>query len=195
MLLLLIGSVALWPLAVAAETDEETEAESQPSAATFWGGWGTNGHIEDIPGIDSDFENTWFAALGLSRRFARTGRHFTWEVEGMVAKHFGWQTHVEGTLALLVRWDGFPWSERVPTSFAVGEGVSWASRVPAMEAALQGVESKLMNYLAFEIDVALPDSPATHLALRLHHRSGAYGLFNGETAGSNFIALGLRRRF
>ncbi len=169
--------------------------ETGPWAATLWGGWGTNGHIEDLPGVTSDFENSWFAGIGLAREFARSGERFAWEVEAVVVKHFGWQLHLEGDLALGLRRDGISLGERLQGSVAIATGLSWTSRLPVMEQAVDPDTKRLLQFLALEIDVARRDRPEYALVLRLHHRSSAWGLYGTENGGSNFVALGLRRRF
>lgn len=171
------------------------ELEARRWAGTFWSAWGADGEIEDFPGVTSQFIETWFAGFGLSREFARSGRYVGWEVEANLVKHFGWQTHVEGDLAVVLRWDGLRWGDRLEGSVAIAEGLSQASRVPAMEAELGEVNTRLLNFLAVEIDFARVESPANRLVLRLHHRSGAFGTFDGTFGGSNFYVLGLRRRF
>lgn len=171
------------------------DSETRRWAGTFWSAWGADGEIEDIPGVTSEFTETWFAGFGLSREFARSGRHFGWEIEADLIKHFGWQTHVEGDVAVVLRWDGLRWGDRLEGSVAIAEGLSLASRVPAMEAELGGVDTRLLNFLAIEIDFARVASPANRLVLRLHHRSGVFGAFDGTFGGSNFYALGVRRRF
>ena len=46
------------------------------------------------------------------------------------------------------------------------------------------------------LDIKSEDSHFTGLvATRIHHRSGAFRLFNGTRGGSNFLALGLRYHF
>lgn len=167
----------------------------RPWAATFWGGWGSDGHIEDLPGITSEFEKSWFAGIGLTRQFARSGEHLAWEVEAVVVKHFGWQRHWEGDLAVALRRDGISLSESLHSSVAVATGLSYASRLPVLEQAIDPETKKLLQFLALEIDFARPERPELAVVLRLHHRSSAFGLYGIDSGGSNFVALGLRRRF
>jgi hypothetical protein len=43
-----------------------------------------------------------------------------------------------------------------------------------------------------ELEFALPDARHWSVITRIHHRSGAFGLFNGVTGGSNALAFGVR---
>ncbi len=118
-----------------------------------------------------------------------------WEVQGV--KHWGQQTHWELNALIALRWRSFPWNELVPTTFAVGDGLSWASEVPDLELASHTNEgaTQLLNYLLLEWTFGLPSVPNWDLSLRVHHRSGIYGLFDGVNGGSNVLALGLRYGF
>ena len=71
--------IVLGPVRAAASEDDEPLW-----AVTGWAHWGTNGDITAVPGIDSDFENSWIGGLSLARQFARTGEDFTWEFEAGV---------------------------------------------------------------------------------------------------------------
>jgi hypothetical protein len=48
--------------------------------------------------------------------------------------------------------------------------------------------------MAFEIDFGRSDSKWS-VPVRIHHRSGVYGLIAPRKVGSNFITIGLRRDF
>ncbi len=97
-----------------------------------------------------------------------------------------------------VRWNKFPWNHFIRTSFAIGEGISYATRQPFQEIRdpTKSENAKpLLNYLMFEIGLSLPKHPQWQLFLRIHHRSGAYGLFCRGIVGSTAVGLGLRYRF
>ena len=53
---------------------------------------------------------------------------------------------------------------------------------------------RLLNYNAYEISL-LDDNEQSSIFLRIHHRSGVYGLIAPEHVGSNFITTGLRYYF
>lgn len=81
----------------------------------------------------------------------------------------------------------------------VGEGLSYVFGALALEKGAAGRrgqgQKRLQNHLVFEIEGFLAGRPAAALALRLHHRSGVYGLFSSSETGSNWLSLGLRTRF
>ncbi len=68
-----------------------------------------------------------------------------------------------------------------------------ASEVPEVEVELEGASEKLLLY--WNIDVTLgPPRSSWALLLRLHHRSGGFGLL-ADDGGMNAVALGVRVAF
>ncbi len=125
-------------------------------------------------------------------------RRWRQELEFQALKHFGDQDHWEFNAAWLGRWMDFPWDHRLDTRAALGLGVSWAGEVPPIEPRAkldEGESARFLGYVAIELEFALPRAQDWSGFARLHHRSNAFGLFDGDRGGSNFIALGLRRRF
>ena len=141
----LLAGLLLW-LPAAALAQESAPAEPGPWAVTFWGAWATDGEIEDIPGVSSDFEKSWFAGVGLAREIGRMGEDFAWEVEAIALRHFGEQRHWEGDLVLGLRWTDPFWTG----SFAASTGVSLASSLPALEERVDPPTKKFMHFLGFE---------------------------------------------
>ena len=190
MRLLLPGLFLLWRAAPAAAR-EDAPAAPGPWAVTFWGAWGTDGAIEHVPGVVSNFENSWFAGVGLSREIGRMGEHFAWEVEAIAVRHFGEQRHWEGDLALGLRWTDPPWTG----SIAISNGVSLASSLPVLEERVDPPTRKFLHFLGLEAAFSTKANPGQEFVLRLHHRSAAYRLYGTDDGGSNFVAVGYRRRF
>lgn len=93
------------------------------------------------------------------------------------------------------RWANFPWNHYLTTSLAIGEGISYASQVPDVEIRNNTNTRRLLNYLMLEATFALPRYPELILVARIHHRSGAYGLYKAGNTGSNNIGLGIRYQF
>jgi hypothetical protein len=93
------------------------------------------------------------------------------------------------------RWANFPWNHYINTSFALGEGVSYASSIPALESRDNENTKRLLNYMLVEASFAAPAYPRLQLVARIHHRSGAYGLYHAGNTGSNDIGLGIRYLF
>lgn len=121
------------------------------------------------------------------------------------SQNSGFSSHGEFNLLLILRWHKFPWDKYLDTSFAFGEGFSYATKVPAYEkdphGVLHGPEHKMhdaahfLNYLMLELDFTRPEIAPWRVFLRIHHRSGVFGLFNNVDGGSNFICGGARYPF
>lgn len=94
-----------------------------------------------------------------------------------------------------VRWANFPWDAWLPTSFAIGEGVSYDTSVPWIERKGNPDTKRLLNFLMLEATFALPNNPRLQFVARIHHRSGAYGLYHAGNTGSNVVGLGVRYVF
>ena len=96
---------------------------------------------------------------------------------------------------LLFRWSIFPWNDYLSTSFAIGEGVSYATAIPSLERKDNPKTKRLLNFLALEASIALPQYPELQLVARVHHRSGAFGLYGAGNTGSNALGIGIRYLF
>ena len=107
----------------------------------------------------------------------------------------------EGALFASLRWSNFPWNDALPTAMAIGWGVSYTDGLTANEAQdAQDTDEdegpqRWLNYLSVEYAFGLPQYPRWQVFYRLHHRSGAFGLFAANDVGSNVMGLGLRYRF
>jgi hypothetical protein len=73
------------------------------------------------------------------------------------------------------------------------EGVSLLSQPSNYEKTFRENYSVFLNYLAFEVEALV--NPQLSIVGRIHHRSGAYGVYFGVSEGSNAYLLGLRYRF
>ncbi len=113
-----------------------------------------------------------------------------WEAELQLFRHTGDQSLWEGVAAVNMRWTRFPWNRVLDTSAGFGQGVSVASERPPVEEDTR----RLLHYMHVEVEVRPPGAEHVSLVSRLHHRSGAFGLY-GTEGGSNFLTLGLRYRF
>ena len=120
------------------------------------------------------------------------------EVELQLSKHHGMQDNYEAHSAILARSKNFNTIDFINTNFAFGIGISHAMGTPWYEdtesGSIDGKRYKTQNYLAFEMELST-QRRAWSVPIRLHHRSGMYGLIAPEKVGSNFIAVGIRRKF
>jgi hypothetical protein len=181
------------------DSDEPTEFKW---TITLFNGVSTERTIDKaIFNLPGNFESNYIHGLALSRELWKIGKHFSWDLEGMFAKHHGkhktgYQNYEEYVIAILLRYHTFPWDHYIDTSFAIGEGLSLTSETPQRELQRHNRGSqRLLNYLAFELSFALPKYPKASLVYRLHHRSGVFGLFGGVRGASDFYMLGLRYNF
>jgi hypothetical protein len=143
---------------------------------------------------DPDFKNSYLTAVALARRIGTYKKMASFEVEGQVVKHFNIQDHWEINALIIARWEAFPWDKYVDTSFAFGVGGSYATAEPEVEILANGATSRFLVYLAYELALGLPEYPNIALIIRIHHRSGAWGLV-ADKAGSNTPCIGLKYRF
>jgi hypothetical protein len=174
-------------------------APGQRALTAYVGAYSDNSLPEEIlPLRVIQMEHSRLATLAYAETlhsFWQDHGRWEWEVQGV--KHWGFQSHWEFNALVALRWRSFPWNELVRTSFAIGNGLSWATEVPALELASHTNEgaTQLLNYLLLEWTLGLPSLLEWDLVLRIHHRSGIYGLFDGVNGGSNVLALGLKYRF
>jgi hypothetical protein len=165
-------------------------------ALTLYYGRLTDSGIGEAVTFDFKFENAYFIDLALSRRLYTFRDYCNIEIEGQIAKHFGDQDHWEFNAVGYIRWLDFPWDAYLDTSFAAGAGVSYATSVPEIEAKNHdGEGARFLGALMFELAFSPPRVPQWGLVIRLHHRSGAAGLFSGVWGASNAWAMGIRYSF
>ncbi|MCB1309403.1 MAG: hypothetical protein KDK30_14530 [Leptospiraceae bacterium] len=154
---------------------------------------------------DTDYKSSYIDVAALSKPVPYTFLGFPLEGEGQVVRHSGRQKHLEFNAVLIARW-GDPF-QGMPFSLGFGEGVSLATRNPDMENQRRTLlhanvheeedSRNFLNYLLVELEFGLGDFEAhrTRAFLRVHHRSGIYGLLCPPTCGSNFVSYGLRFGF
>jgi hypothetical protein len=121
------------------------------------------------------------------------------EIEAQGVKHFGFQDHVEGTIAAVVRSGEVPLFGGLSVNVAWGNGFSYAFSDPDYEKgpdSIRGVDTRrLQYYMGFETEFTHASEPDIHLVAKLHHRSGIYGVISPQRTGSNYIGAGIRFDF
>lgn len=153
----------------------------------------------------TDYKESYIGTIGISRPFDYRIRWFDFLWEGNVTKHFGEMNHWEVNGFYIVKIDRMYGS---PFSLSLGEGLSLASENPKLENKAKGyyldglqkdaIESRaLLNYMMVEFSSYLPFERKTEVFIRVHHRSGIFGLYcpPDPNCGSNFISYGLRTTF
>jgi hypothetical protein len=125
------------------------------------------------------------------------GDDFTIEAEGGVSVRFGDEELGEAWAALYLRYDGLPWNDKVYTTVGANTGISLLTNISDFEEwrDSKGKSSEILHYLGPEFTFADPENKDLELVLRLHHRSGVFGLFDGVVSGSTFVSTGIRVRF
>ena len=141
-----------------------------------------------------EFADAYLATLALSRPLRRYhDDDLGLEAEGQVVYNFGDQSHWEFNALLAARWHRFPWNDSIATTAAFGGGLSWATEVPEVEVQLEGSSERLLIYWHLETTFA-PPGARWAAVLRLHHRSGGFGLM-ADDGGMNALCLGMTTRF
>jgi hypothetical protein len=166
-------------------------------SATLYGAVLLKGNLSDATLLNSGFEDSYLTALAITRKMASYGNKIDLELEGQVVKHFREQEHWEFNGLGAARWLPFPWDHYLDTSFAFGAGLSVATETPNVEEERRGdgQTQEVLAYLMLELETSLPDAENWSLVTRIHHRSGAFGLFNGVTGASNAWGVGIKYRF
>jgi len=191
-----MGAAALLWVAPAHARSTESSALPRPGdqALSLFAAQMTDNSWHEILRLDDlRLRHASLAGIAWSRRFAHLDDRAEFDLEGQVVRHFGDQEHWEFNVAVLGRWMRFPWDRWLPTHAAFGIGPSFATREPAEEVERSGSSARTLVYWVGELEFSRPHQPWSVIA-RLHHRSSAFGLV-AERGGSNFIGLGLRRRF
>jgi hypothetical protein len=143
---------------------------------------------------NAEWTDAWLAVAGIIDHTSWNFLGFEWEREVNVARYFGDQDHWEFNVAPLVaRWTRMPFRDRVRSSVAFGLGLSYATQVPPVEVELEETSERLLVFWMMELALSPPEADWA-VSLRIHHRSGAFGLV-AEAGGMNAVTLGLRRRF
>ncbi len=180
-------------LPVLAAAPAVAQDRKRPNAVTVFAAQMADNNWHEIVALDDvSMRDAYLVGAGVSRELAGSDS-WALEAEGQVVRHFGGQEHWEFNGVLVGRWRGAPWRETLPTSLAFGIGPSYASAVPAEEVARDGESARFLLYWMAEAEIGVPDSRWSAVA-RLHHRSNAYGVL-AEDGGSNWLTIGIRRRF
>jgi hypothetical protein len=182
--------------------DPRIARDNMHTSLSWWlGSVAEDGILRDIAvqPWNYDWGGDTFYGFSYSRRFLRFWTDFTLDFELGGAFRAGQTNSPEAWYALYVRYDGFPWRNRLYTSFGLSTGLDWLNTLPEVEtgtaARPEPNQSKILHYFSPEIVFSLPDSPQHELAIRYIHRSGVFGSFNGVWEGSNVLAVAYRRRF
>lgn len=209
--LLLAAILSVAPAALAQTTpstglsvaDQARElADARPWAGMIFAGSSVaDGKLRDI--VVAPWTGSWgddtLAGGAASYRLARFWRFFMLDAELGGAYRFGDTEGGEFWAAAYLRYDGFPWTNYVYTTFGLSMGPNYVTRLPQVERGTDAVpekhQSHFLNFFSPEITFALPRRPDREIAIRYMHRSGIFGTFNGVWEGANSLTVGYRMRF
>lgn len=134
-----------------------------------------------------------------SRRVATVFRILDVETEIGAAKRFGNQNEGEFWGAIYFRYSEFPWNSFIHTTVAGSIGLNYATGISAIEMEYGKLDppggTHVMHFYSPEITFSLPKHLDKQLVVRLHHRSGAYGVVSGAFSGATYLTVGLRSWF
>ena len=156
----------------------------------------------NLPWDDSRFVGLYASREGRSLGQASALLDRTWfrnvrqGITGSLLKHRGLQSNWEAGLAYTLATPALRLGP-VATSLKVGAGISHAFSRPSYEDgpfAEPDRRYRTQFLLLVENHWRLADSDRWSLVLRVHHRSGVYGLIAPRNVGSNFLAVGVERR-
>jgi hypothetical protein len=142
---------------------------------------------------DLNFTGDSLVALAAGRDWPMPWRGFSAGIEGQLAWHFG-DGYSYGQIALpaVLRYDP-GWQRALLRSFAYGLGLSYTTEISQPEVEKGGQSQRTMFYWFLEAEFGRPERRMRYFA-RLHHRSTGFGTI-GEAGSSNYLLVGVRRRF
>jgi hypothetical protein len=157
----------------------------------------------DFSDLQARYEAENIVVLDAGWTFAKWKEIAHFCIEGQVAHHWGVQSYQEANIVLIARVFIFPESLPVSTSLAAGSGLSYTSTIPIIETDTQKEKnygdrstSRLLHYLMVEAAFGVSKAPKVETFIRIHHRSGIFGLMSDDTrAGSNYLTGGIRVYF
>lgn len=165
--------------------------------SAYWAKNSPDRFMDIITRFSPEFRSSYLVAGSIGYSVHRWGS-FRFDLEGQGVLHTGMQDHPETNIVVIARWMDFPWDRWLDTRIAFGEGLSYAFQTPPIEPRRDPDEStsaRLLNYLMVELEFVIPRHERWSKFVRLHHRSGAAGIFGGVEGGSNFIGTGIRYSF
>ena len=171
------------------------------SGTVFVGSSVADGKLRDL--IVAPWSGSWgddtLVGGAIQYRVARFWRFFMVDLEAGGAYRSGDTEGGEFWAAAYLRYDGFPWTNYVYTTFGLSMGPDYVTRLPRVERGTdlrpEQNQSRWLNFFSPELTFALPEYPQYEVAFRYMHRSGIFGTYNGVYEGANSFVLGFRYRF
>jgi hypothetical protein len=186
-------------LATALALPASAAAIDSPNTLTFYTGrisseetW----HDVLIKPYSTNYTNTYLVTGAYSRAYRESHEGaLRTEFEANVTYFYGPQDLWEINFApISLRWQRFPWSDRLRTTAAFGVGLSYAFKFPHVEYELENDTQQFLVFWMLELTAGPRDGPWSAL-LRLHHRSPAWGAVGVADGGMNAPSIGFRYQF
>lgn len=145
--------------------------------------------------LDPDFGESYVAGFSLGKEFGAVSDSLRLEWMATTAVVYGTEDYVDLRFEVGARWIRFPWNDTVFTTIGAFVGPSWISKRSIYEDEEKDEWRRLKNGLSIEFTFAHPEHPGTALVARLHHRSSIFGLIPDAGTPSDFLTLGVKKRF
>jgi hypothetical protein len=175
---------------------------------TLLTGQGVDHNLKELPikliTADIDWDNSYFSGFSLEKDYGSFASRFK-AMEGspvgtvqqglevVALKHHGLQDNYEIGLAYKLKSPS--WNiANLKTELGLGIGLSQALSEPSYEdGPMDNPNERYRTQLLLILDSRwrLKTFPRYSVLLRVHHRSGAYGLIAPQNVGSNFLTFGV----
>ncbi len=168
-----------------------------PWSATLYAGPSSTKFVTEILG--GDFEvNGGMVGLALDRGLFRLGSGISLAAEVQVTQFGGEYSYGTGALGIGFRFDEFPWSDSLPTTFAIYSGPSYAPNAPVIKEPVPHQDPKFLNYVSVEAGFGIArkwDAGAAHLSplRRLGHLQQHGRRRHHDRSGTAAPVLGRQR--
>lgn len=163
-----------------------------PWSATLYAGPSSTKFVTQI--LSGDFEvNGGMVGLAIDRGLFKLGGGVSIAAELQATQFFGSYTYFTGGFGIGVRFDEFPWSDTLPTTFAIYTGPSYAPNAPIIKDPVPHQDPKFLNFVSLELGFGM--NRHWDMVTRVYHRSGAWGTYSNTADVGTMIGIGLRRRF
>jgi hypothetical protein len=144
-----------------------------------------------------DLSPSFLVAANFNYRFYKwPSLPLQFEGEFNVGRRFDGADQVDISVVPVLRWTDLPWNKHLYTNVRVGAlGISYTTGISAWEIHNSDVGhgSRFLHLLVSEVTFAASETAPGEFFIGVHHRSGAYGVFEGVYGGSSYVGVGYRR--